>query len=135
MPIHIGTATVEYTDDGCLTRYEDGSSYGALPHHNDHHYTLIAARCGYRPDHEGRLQYAREHECAHHMVSEWIMGCPSYVVWSLAHGAIPGQGLTTFEEMAAQTFQRWLRANERPIIGGIDWDDLKARALGLLNAL
>jgi hypothetical protein len=35
--------------------------------------------------------------------------------------------------VAAQTFQRWLRANERPICSGLDWDGLKRDALDLLN--
>jgi hypothetical protein len=37
--------------------------------------------------------------------------------------------------MAAQTFQRWLRANERPILGGVDWDDLKRDALCMMASL
>lgn len=130
MPIQIGTASVEYTPDGCVTRYRDGASYGAQPH-DTHHYHVIAHRCGYGDD---ILAYCREHETAHHIVSEWIVGHPSHVIWSLAHGGEPHQGVATLEEMAAQQFQRWLRANERPIIGGVDWDILKARALALLDA-
>jgi hypothetical protein len=41
---------------------------------------------------------------------------------------------SAYEEIAAQTFQRWLRANERPIVSGVDWDRLKAEALELLDA-
>jgi hypothetical protein len=32
-----------------------------------------------------------------------------------------------------QTFQRWLRAHERPIVADVDWDQLKARAITLLD--
>lgn len=131
--IQIGNARVEWTDDGCITRYPDGTSYRALPHHDDHHYTLIAARCGYRPDHDGRLQYCVEHEAAHHMVSEWIAGHRSQVLWPLAHGYEPMPSEAVLEEMAAQQLQRWLRANERPIVAGLDWDELKFRALALLD--
>ena len=131
----IGTATVVYTQEGCFTRYDDGASYGAHPHHEDHHYTVIASRCGYSPDHAGRLQYAREHEACHHIVAEWIGGYTSKVLWPLAHGRDPVAMDATLEEAAAMTFQRWLRANERPIIGGVDWDGLKGRALGLLDAI
>jgi len=145
MPIQIGTATVEYTPDGCVTRYADGTSYGALPH-NTSDYDLIAKRLGYlkgvwrgaapeRIRAETRMAYCREHECAHHMVSEWIMGRPSQVLWPLAHGYEPDPADAVQEEALAMTFQRWLRANERPIIGGVDWDALKARALALLDAV
>ena len=123
--IRIGSALLIYTGAGCLTRYEDGASYGAQPH-DTHQYAVIAHRCGYGDD---LLAYCREHEAAHHMVSEWIMGGPSAVLWALAHGRVPTPGAATFEEMAAQQFQRWLWANERPIIGGVDWDRLKRRAL------
>lgn len=125
----IGSATVIYYEDGAYTRWSDGASYAAQPDHADHHYTLIAARCGYSPDHAGRLAYCREHEAFHHMVSEWIMDGPSYVLWRLAHGAAPDPCLAVAEEALTMTFQRWVRANERPIIGGVDWDGLKARAL------
>lgn len=131
MPIQIGTATVEYTPDGCATHYPDGTHYGAQPH-DTHHYHVIAHRCGYGDD---ILRYCREHEAAHHMVSEWIAGRRSEVLWPLCHGYDPDQAEAVMEEIAAQAFQRWLRANERPIIGGLDWDDLKARALALLDAV
>jgi hypothetical protein len=35
--------------------------------------------------------------------------------------------------MAAQTLQRWIRANEEPIIGGVDWRGLKGHAIGLMG--
>jgi len=131
MPIQIGTATLALTEQGCVSSYPDASSYGAYPH-NTPHYHVIAHRCGYGDD---LRRYCVEHEAAHHIVSEWIVGHPSHVIWSLAHGDEPHQGVATLEEMAAQQFQRWLRANERPSIGGADWDDLKHRALVLLDAL
>lgn len=128
--IRIGTALVAYTDWGCETIYEDGASYGAHPHDNPH-YHLIAARCGYDGD---LLAYAREHEVAHHVMSEWAQGVTSRVLWPLAHGAEPIPAEAMLEELAAMAFQRWLRANERPIIGGVDWGGLKARALAILPA-
>lgn len=39
------------------------------------------------------------------------------------------------EEIAAQVLQRWLRANERPIVSGVDWDAMKRDALELLGAV
>lgn len=135
MPIQIGNATIEYTPEGCITLYPNGTSYGAHPHHEDHLYTLIAARCGYSPDHDGRLQYAREHEVCHHIVGCWIKGGGSDVIGPLAHGKEPCPIDALLEESLVMTLQRWLRANERPIVAGADWDDIKRRALGLLDGL
>jgi hypothetical protein len=129
--LRIGRATLVYTPEGCFTRYDDGATYGAHPHDTSH-YHVISHRTGYGDD---ILAYCREHEAAHHMVSEWIAGGASQVLWPLAHGEPVIEWCATFEEMAAQQFQRWLRANERPIIGGVQWDELKRRALGLLDAI
>jgi hypothetical protein len=63
------------------------------------------------------------------------MGAASHVIWSMAHRLIPDPGIAVAEEALVMTIQRWLRANERPIISGVDWDDLKRRALEALNAL
>lgn len=143
MPIQIGSATVTYTSEGAVTTYPDGTSYGALPHDTPH-YDEIAKRCGYLKGvwrgrasesalADARRAYCLEHEAAHHMVSEWIMGRRSEVLWSLAHGYDPDPADAILEEIAAQTFQRWIRANERPIVAGVDWDDLKSRALEVLD--
>lgn len=127
--IRIGQATVQYTPDGCVSRYSDGTSYGAHPH-NTPHYHVIAHRCGYG---DNILAYAREHEVCHHIAAEWVGGHVSEVIWPLAHGYEPDLADAVFEEAMAMTIQRWLRANERPIIGGVDWDDIKRRALALLD--
>ena len=127
--IEIGPAAVTYTDEGCYTRYTDGATFGAHPH-DTHHYHVIAHRLGYGDD---TLRYCREHEVCHHMVSYWINGHDSQVIWALAHKQPVDLAYAIQEEALTQTFQRWLRANERPIIGDVDWDGLKARALGLLG--
>jgi hypothetical protein len=129
--MQIGTATVRYYPEGAFTSYADGTSYAAHPH-DTHHYHVIAHRCGYGDD---ILTYAREHEVCHHIVSEWIGGHTSKVLWPLAHGRDPDPAEAVYEEALAMTFQRWLRANERPIIGGVDWTGLKSRALALLDAV
>jgi hypothetical protein len=141
MPIRIGTATLTYAPGGCVTAYDDGTSYGAHPHDTPD-YDEITRRCGYWEAWPGlgpllraqaRLRYCREHEASHHIVSEWIMGRSSQVLWPLAHGYDPDPADAVQEEALTMTFQRWLRANERPIIGGVDWNGLKARALALLD--
>lgn len=142
--MRIGTATLTYYPDGAYTSYDDGTSYAAQPHDTPH-YDEIAERCGYawplsrrqptgQQRADARLRYCREHEACHHIVAEWIGGHTSRVLWPLAHGREPVPFEATAEEALAMIFQRWLRANERPIIGGVPWDDLKARALALLDA-
>lgn len=128
--VRIGRVEVIYTHEGCFTRYEDGATFGAHPH-DTHHYHVIAHRCGYGDD---ILDYAREHEVCHHIVGLWIKGSGSDVIGPLAHGIDPDPVKATLEEALTMTFQRWLRANERPIIGGVDWDGLKRRALEALDA-
>jgi hypothetical protein len=131
-PITIGSATITYTPDGALTTYWDEASYGAQPHDTPD-YATIAERCGYGVGPAARLAYCREHEVCHHVVSEWITGVESKVLWPLAHGFDPDPADAVLEEALAMAFQRWLRAGERPIIGGVDWDGLKARTLALLG--
>lgn len=126
--MQIGTATLTFYPEGAFTSYADGTSYAAQPH-DTHHYAVIAHRCGYGDD---ILAYAREHEACHHIAAEWICGWTSKVLWPLAHGREPDPYDAISEEALTMTFQRWLRANERPIIGGVNWDGLKGRALALL---
>jgi hypothetical protein len=118
-------AAVELTAQGCVTHFLDGTSYGAHPH-DTHHYAVIAHRCGYGDD---LLAYCREHEICHLLVEEWLHDRPSRILWGLAHGEPLAPHEAAYEEIAAQALQRWVRAAERPIIGGVDWDALKHRAL------
>jgi hypothetical protein len=53
----------------------------------------------------------------------------------MARGGEPDRGRATYEEMMVQGVQRLLRAAERPIIGGVDWDALRSDALTLLDGL
>jgi hypothetical protein len=122
-------ATVEYTAEGCVTRFDDGASFGALPH-DTHHYAVIAHRTGYGDD---LLAYCREHEVCHLIAEEALRGRPSAILWGLAHGQPVAPLEAVYEELAAQALQRWLRANERPIIGGVDWDEIKRYALAKLD--
>lgn len=121
--IELSFAAVEYTDWGCTSRFEDGTKVDAIPHPWDHCYSIIAMRCGYGFD---LLAYCQEHELAHHVVGEFLLGRPSPVLWGLAHEQPLPANEAAFEEMMAQALQRFVRAAERPIIGGVDWDALKA---------
>ncbi|RSV15671.1 hypothetical protein CA235_07405 [Sphingomonas sp. ABOLF] len=134
-------ATVTYTPEGCYSTFRDDSSYGALPHDTPD-YDEIARRCGYWEGWPGlgpllrgqaRLRYCREHEVCHHLVGEAFYNGPSPVLWALAHGSEVTLQEAALEEAMVMTLQRWLRANERPIIGGVEWSALKSRALALLD--
>lgn len=129
--IHLDHCEIEYTPEGCTTRFHDGTTIDACPHPEMPHYHVIAHRCGYQDD---ILAYCREHEVAHEIVAEYLTGTPSDVLWQLAHGKTAARWNMVAEEALAQMLQRFVRANERPIISGVDWDGLKARALAALDA-
>jgi hypothetical protein len=120
---------LEFTPDGAVTRFPDGTEIGAHPHANAH-YHVIAHRLGYGDD---ILRFCQEHEFAHSFVAERLLDRPSVVLSALAHGTQFSGRNAAFEELTAQAFQRWLRANERPIISGVKWDEMKADALELLG--
>lgn len=138
-------AAVTLTDDGCYSTFADGTTWGAQPHDTPH-YDEIARRCGYLPPNNcadptpiremtaaARMAYCREHEVFHHVVGEVFFFGPSPVLWKLAHGHDVDPMYAALEEAMVMTLQRWVRAGERPIIGGVDWDALRTRCLALLD--
>ena len=128
--IQLKHSKLERTDYGSLTTFEDGKSIASIPHYQDHHYHVIAHRTGYEDD---LHTYCVEHDFAHLFVMEKLHGIPSPILWALAHGEKIPENAQVFEELASQTFQRYLRANEQPIIGGVPWPELKQEALALLG--
>jgi hypothetical protein len=125
-------AKIWWTDFGCTVRMNDGGEDVSAWPHQTADYNLIAHRCGYGYD---ILAYCREHEFCHLFVEQEFHRRPSFILHSLANGYVPSGREAAYEELMAQSFQRFLRANERPMIGGVKWDDLKARALHMLATL
>ena len=121
--------TVQADDTMALVSFPDGTSVGAVPH-DTHDYHIVSHRLGYEDD---ILAYCREHEFAHAFLEERLYDRPSQVLWNLAHGLAVDDRAHAYEELAAQTFQRWLRSNERPITAGVDWIQLKREAIALLD--
>ncbi len=121
---------IQYSPAGCTTWFKDGTHVDATPHPEMPHYHVIAHRCGYGDD---LLAYCREHEVAHELVAEWFTDSPSDVLWCLAHNQTPNAWHVVCEETMAQQLQCFVRANERPIISGVDWDGLKTHALSVLD--
>jgi hypothetical protein len=110
--------------------FEDGSQIESWPHPGVLHYSVISHRCGYGDD---LRAYTREHELAHAFLEERLHDRPSEVLWALAHGTMLTGKQAAYEECMAQTFQAFVRANQRPIIGGVPWDAMKADFLALVE--
>lgn len=127
--IRLRYAELDWIDDwGALTRWPDGSQWGATPHQSPHYHAL-AYRMGYDGD---RLAYCREHELCHHLVAE-AFGRRSHVLWSLAHGRKPTPMIAAAEESLAMNLQRYARANEHPFVDCCPWEQLKERFLKLVE--
>jgi hypothetical protein len=125
-------AKIWWTDFGCSLRFHDGGKeLSAWPHHTSD-YNLISHRCGYGYD---VLRYCREHEFAHLFVEQELYERPSRVLKALSLGSMLGCEEASYEEMMAQQFQRFLRAGERPMISGVQWDRLKHEALCMLDKI
>lgn len=124
--------SIGWTAFGATTIFHSGREVSAWPHWDDHHYHALSHRLGYGDD---LLAYAREHELAHSVAAAEFSNAPSYVLHALAHGEPIDQGRALLEEMAALTIQRWVRANERPLLSGCDWDSLRAEFIGYVEAL
>lgn len=117
--------------DGWITwlRFGDGGVCEAHPH-QEPHYFVIAHRLGYGDD---IISYCYEHEFCHEFFNEFLYDRKSPLLVSLAQGSPLAGPVAVQEELSVMAVQRWLRANERPIVAGIDWDMFKTEALRLLH--
>jgi hypothetical protein len=127
--IRLKHSTIERTDFGCVTVFADGSHVNSIPHPGDPHYRVIAHRCGYNDDIHA---YCYEHDFVHLFLAEWLHSRPSPILWGLAHGSELTGHEAALEEIGVQAFQRWIRANEQPIVGSVDWFRMREEALRLL---
>lgn len=131
-------ARLEIWTNACFTKFEDGLWCPSEPQDTDH-YNEITRRCGYyigpSPTEMARWRYCVEHDFAHSFIEERMYDRPSRVLRGIARGWPLSGPHAAYEEFMAQGFQRWLHTNERPIIGGVDWDQLKKEALEKLNYL
>lgn len=98
--------------------------------HDTPHYYVIAHRCGYGDD---LLRYAVEHDLFHAWLYEYMGIGESLVLNALVAGKDICPAFAAQEEALIQAVQTWVRANVRPIIGGIDWDKLKYDAFDMLD--
>jgi hypothetical protein len=130
MRIQLAHARIERTAYGCCSTFADGAVLPSQAHWTPHYY-VVSHRTGNGDD---VVAYAFHRDFAHHFLAERLLGKPSPALWGAAHGKPVTPGEAAIEEAAVMTFQRWLHANERPIIGpGVDWDSLKADALAMLS--
>lgn len=114
---------------GALVRFPDGAEVPAEAQPNDPHYRVASHRCGYQDD---VVAYAVEHEVAHLIVCEFLFDRPSPVLRGLATGNPLSAEEAALEEMGSQALQRFVRASERPLVGGVDWNAMRARFLEVL---
>lgn len=122
--IRTNFANVQPADWGCTVMFHCGRFCQAQHWPDSPHYRVIAHRCGYQDD---TLAYCVEHEVAHLIFEEVLHNRPSRILWGLANGNPLTPSESAYEEIAAQSLQRFARANERPIVGGVDWDSMRAR--------
>lgn len=120
--IELRFARVEFTADGAISHFPDGSCWGAHPH-DAPHYHALAHRLGYEGD---ILRYCREHELAHHLVAE-NFNRPSAVLSLLAKGLTPPRMSAASEEALAMCLQRYVRTNEHPFVDQVHWEALRER--------
>lgn len=128
--ITLDHCSIEWKSYGARVVFPDGTETSAWPDGSAHYY-VIAHRCGYE---DCITTYCREHELAHALVGEEFYGWESPVLAASARKLLPSP-TAPLEEAMAQMIQRFARANERPIIGGVDWDKIKVRFLYLVNLL
>jgi hypothetical protein len=126
--VNLRFAKLEFTPWGAFSEFHDGSRWGAQPH-DEPHYHALAHRLGYEGD---TLAYCREHELAHHLISEHFVS-HSPVLWALAHGEQPPAMIAAAEESLALNLQRYARTNEYPMVDRVNWHALRSRFLELLS--
>lgn len=133
MKLDLKHCSVEWTPLGSTVSFPNGEHCGSRPHRDNFHYRVISHRLGYGDD---VMAYCREHDLAHALLSEeFADGPPIALLETAKYGAALDVGYNIMEECTAHVLQRWIRANERPIIGNCDWDGLKARFLQCVERL
>lgn len=121
-------ASIEFTPEGAVSHFGDGSSYGAQPH-DEPHYHFLAYRYGHEGD---TLAFCRAHELCHHLIAE-AFSCHSPVLWALAHDEKPTPMIAAAEEALAGVLHRYVMTGEPPLIEGVDWPRLRSRFRYLMN--
>lgn len=124
--IALTTCTLEFTELGAVTRWRDGSMWGATPHDEPHYHHLAFAY-----GHEGDVMaYCRAHELAHHLIAEHF-GHHSPTLWALAHGEQPTPMIAAAEEALAMALHRYALTGQHPFVDCIPWERLRDRFLNL----
>lgn len=120
---------IDVDDEWVLTRFGDGTEYGAHAHDTPE-YRALAARCGYDSIH----RYAVEHEIAHNLVGEIVFRGPSRVIWGCAHERFAPMAEILAEEALSLELQAFARADVLPgsSAPGFDWFKVRDRFLRLI---
>lgn len=123
--IKLKFCTVEFLRDSVRTTFHDHTHTDARPVDNEST-REAAVRFGYDGD---ILRYTQEHDFSLAFISQYLVNGTSDTLWCYAHNREPNRDGRLYEELFAQYIQRWARADERPLISGIDWDEMKRQYL------
>lgn len=117
--------------DGGMTEivFLDGRSSVSWPHPEQPHYHAVAHRCGYDGD---LAQYCFEHDFVHLFLCEKLYDRECPILRAQAEDCEVRGPEAAFEELAVQSFQMFMRGNQRPFVADVPWDELRAEALRLL---
>jgi hypothetical protein len=129
--ISLKFCSIVWTPEGCDTHFDDGTIAGSK-WHDTPHYHVASHRVGLG---HNLLAYTRSHDVCHALVEEWMHDRPSQVLWGVAHNKMLSGRKSAYEEIATVAAQRWIHANEEPIISGVRWDAFKAKAIELMGDL
>jgi hypothetical protein len=130
-PVEIGGATVEFFNRLTISRYPNGKTVEAAPHHTEE-YRQRARDLGYISrdfqgnDHPDTDAMSRDHEVCHHLLAD-LVGLPASPVMlacALGHPLPPDHPPAGREEAAVLALQAWLRCI------GIDPRDVARRRVG-----
>lgn len=120
--IELKFARIDFTSEGAVSYFPDGTSWGATPHDTAHYHHLA-----FKYGHEGdTLAYCHIHELCHHLVAEEF-GRPSAVLSFLAKGMTPPRLSCASEEALAMALHLYAMTGEPPFIDRVDWPALRER--------
>lgn len=131
--------TVSFYDYWVWTQFPDGSGYGGHPQYKPHanfypnftdDYREAALSVGYTSP----MEYCREHDFFHSLISERVLDEPSQILWGLAHEDKEPPRYTVHEEAITLLFQSFYRG--RPIFAtspDVDWFAIREDARRMLR--
>jgi hypothetical protein len=122
---------VSFYENFVWTQFATGEGWGGTVPGDDPTYRALAERLGYGND---VVRYCLEHDFLHSFLEGEVMGRPSPILWSLAHGW-RHPDTTEYEEALVQLFQGSLRGGWEMTATSPDrdWCAIRQKAWALLG--